>query len=206
MDIMAKVESTLKEIEDKINEVQAAHKDQIDAITQARQGFNSARNCFKDHSECGGAIKKTYDAGKAIKGISSVGKKMETGDLTKTSPEELAKSIKEDGTYKRGQGKDIKKRNEMEEKNNVVVTANIARLFAKGIATRQSIRLEKDDEMYDVEFKKSDMDEILFAQNNITLNSKRRIAHILELRSYMYSAEALKELTQYNREHDEEEQ
>lgn len=199
-DIMAKVESWLKEVEDVKNQAEAFAKKVQDEYIKARQGFNSVDNCFSNPSKCGEAF---IDATIAVKGVRAVGKELQSGDLVNKSPKKLADSIRKDGTYKKGQGDDIKRRNIKEKENNAVVTDNIAILFAKGIVTHQSIRLE-DKDLYEVTFDNNNMDEILYAQSRIAMNSKRRIAHILELRSYMYNAEALKELMQYNRENDEE--
>lgn len=199
MDAMAKVESGLKEYEDRKNAIMAEVKKYTDAYTQARQGFDSMKNCFSNPTTCGKAYR---DSKRALKGIVAIGRELTSGDLVSKSPKNLAESVRQEGTYKKGQGKDIRRRNEMEEKNNAAVTANIARLFAKGMVTRQSIRLEEED-IYEAKFEKNDMDEVLYAQNKMTLNNKRRIAHILELRSYMNASEALKELTQYNRKTDQ---
>lgn len=199
-DIMAEVESWLKEAEDIKNQAEAYLKYGTDTYTKGRQGFDSVSNCFSNPSKCGEAFE---DATTAVEGIRAIGKKLEGSDLINKKPKELADSIRRDGTYRKGQGEDIQRRNTMEKENNATVTDNIAILFAKGMVTHQSIRLE-DKDLYEAEFKNNNMDEILYAQSKIAMNSKRRIAHILELRSYMYSAEALKELTQYNREKDEE--
>lgn len=200
MDIMASVESGLKGYEETKNKILEYEKLVQNELTKVRQGFDSLENCFGNPTKCGGAF---TDITKAVEGVSAIGDKLSEDGLVEQSPEKLADSIRKDGTYKKGQGKDIKKRNEMETKNNATVIDNIARLFAKGMVTHQSILLE-DKDVYEAKFEKGDLDEVIYAQSKISLNSKRRIAHILELRSYLHSAEALKELTQYNREPDEE--
>lgn len=121
------------------------------------------------------------------------------------NPKDLADSIINDGTYKKGQGQDIIRKATNEAVNNAIVTDLLAILFAKGVVTRQSI-LQENPELYNRSFKdESNIEEILYAQNTLMLNSDRRIARILELRTFMFNAQAIKELTQYNREAKEDE-
>ena len=70
-----------------------------------------------------------------------------------------------------------------------------ALLFAKAVATRQSILLE-DGSLYQSNFNNENMDEILNAQNIVDIATQQRLNRILELRSYMNSGVSAAELTE----------
>lgn len=198
-DPMAKVESTLKQIETAKNKVLEVKKTVQDTATKGIQGFENLKNCFGNPLKCGGAIKGLSDS---MSGISSIGGALKSGNLSEKPLDDMAESVITDGTYQKGQGKDIERKNEKNKENNAAVIDNVAKLFAKGMVTHQSIILEGED-VYKADFSNNNLDEIMYAQSKMSLNSKKRIAHILELRSFMHSADAIKELTQYNRESNE---
>ncbi len=200
MDAMGILQSTLKYYQDYQNFKEQAAKKITDTTKTLRQGFQIDANCFANPKDCYTNISQIKHANeKAIEGIRSF---VPDKDLMKEKPQDLVEAIVSGGTFKKGQGKDIDRRAEFAAKNNAVVTDILATLFAKGIVTRQSI-LYENQEQYNREFKENNMDEILFAQNTLTLTSSKRIAQILELRTFMHNAQAIKELTQYNREAEE---
>ncbi len=206
IDIPAILQSALKlksDIENKLVEIQKLKQD---AQKTVRQGFEIGKNCFSDPKSCYKDAKSLkHDAESTIQGIRSVGSELKSSDLMIKNPKDLADSIINDGTYKKGQGQDIIRKATNEAVNNAIVTDLLAILFAKGVVTRQSI-LQENPELYNRSFKdESNIEEILYAQNTLMLNSDRRIARILELRTFMFNAQAIKELTQYNREAKEDE-
>ena len=144
-----------------------------------RQGFELGKNCFSNPIGCySDARSLKHEAEKTLNGIRSVGSELKDNDLMKKDPKTMAKSIIDDGTYKKGQGTDIIRRAASEAINNAIVTDLLAVLFAKGMVTRQSIIVE-DKELYNRTFKNDNIEEILFAQNTLTLSSNRRVARIL---------------------------
>lgn len=200
IDFPAILQSGLKLKSDAENYIEQIQKMEQDVQKKLRQGFALGKNCFSNPLNCyKEANKLKHDAETAINGIRSVSEDLQNKDLMREDPSELATSIVLDGTYKKGQGQDIKERAKMEAINNAIVADLVAILFAKGIVTRQNI-LQEDTELYNREFNQDNIEEILYAQNTLTLNSNKRVARILELRTFMFNAQAVKELTQYNRE------
>ena len=126
---------------------------------------------------------------------------LKKGDLKKKSDKSLAQTVETSYIYQRGQGDDIEKTSKNRRLINAVV-ADDAALFAKGVSARQSILVE-DGSLYQVEFKKNNIDEILNAQNIVAIATQQRLNRILELRAYMASAGATAELTRQTREADE---
>lgn len=204
LDFPAILQSGLKLKADAENYITQIDKLRQDAQKTLRQGFELGKNCFSNPVKCyKDANNLKHNAENALEGIRSVGSELKNNDLMRKDPKKLADSIIKDGTYKKGQGEDIVRRAASEAVNNAIVTDLLAVLFAKGIVTRQNILIE-DKELYNRDFDKDSIEEILFAQNTLTLNSNKRVARILELRTFMFNAQAIKELTQYNREVGEE--
>ena len=127
---------------------------------------------------------------------------LKKGDLKKKSDKSLAQTVETSYIYQRGQGDDIEKTSKNRRLINAVVADDAALLFAKGVSARQSILVE-DGSLYQVEFKKNNIDEILNAQNIVAIATQQRLNRILELRAYMASAGATAELTRQTREADE---
>lgn len=127
---------------------------------------------------------------------------LKKGDLKKKSDKSLAQTVEISYIYQRGQGDDIEKTSKNRRLINAVVADDAALLFAKGVSARQSILVE-DGSLYQVEFKKNNIDEILNAQNIVAIATQQRLNRILELRAYMASAGATAELTRQTREADE---
>jgi DNA-binding CsgD family transcriptional regulator len=127
---------------------------------------------------------------------------LKKGDLKKKSDKSLAQTVETSYIYQRGQGDDIEKSSKNRRLINAVVADDAALLFAKGVSARQSILVE-DGSLYQVEFKKNNIDEILNAQNIVAIATQQRLNRILELRAYMASAGATAELTRQTREADE---
>ncbi len=205
LDPMATLQSGLKLKQTIENQIQEAVKIIQDAEKTVRQGFAMATNCFANPLKCYDEVSNfAKDTKTKIDGIRTVGGELQSGDLMKKDAEKLAESIKEDGTYKKGTGDDISRRDQLKQENNAIVIDNIAILFAKGMVTKQNL-MQEDTELYNRDFENDNMDELIFAQGTLLRNSDARIARILELRSYMFQAQAVKELMQYNRENEEEE-
>lgn len=122
--------------------------------------------------------------------------------MKKKSDKSLAQTVETSYIYQRGQGDDIEKTSKNRRLINAVVADDAALLFAKGVSARQSILVE-DGSLYQVEFKKNNIDEILNAQNIVAIATQQRLNRILELRAYMASAGATAELTRQTREADE---
>lgn len=87
---------------------------------------------------------------------------LKKGDLKKKSDKSLAQTVETSYIYQRGQGDDIEKTSKNRRLINAVVADDAALLFAKGVSARQSILVE-DGSLYQVEFKKNNIDEILNA-------------------------------------------
>ncbi|MCM1323707.1 MAG: hypothetical protein NC218_06060 [Acetobacter sp.] len=188
------------DVENKLKEVAKLKQD---TETMLREGYAVGSKCFTNplncYSDAVGFVEKTNGY---IDGIRTTSKDLKNTDLMKKAPNEIAAVIREEGTYQKGLGEDIKRREQLEAENNAAVTDLLAILFAKGMVTRHNI-LQEDTELYNRNFKDDNREEILFAHNTLLLQSNKRIARILELRSLMFNAQAFKELTQYNREIDE---
>lgn len=172
----------------------------MENINKAQGYVSKALSCYSNPKKCisdaaSAAIKSKIK--KAQDGVRTPGSK--NGDLTQNSPASEAELIRQNATYKKGEGKDIERRLKFDKKSNARVADNIATLFAKGIVTRQSI-MQEDANLYKAEYQNNNLEEVVFKQGVVALISQRRIARILELRSFMFYAPALKEMEQYNRE------
>ena len=75
----------------------------------------------------------------------------------------------------------------------VRVADDVAALFAKGMVVRELIRQENAEELYSTDID-SNQGAILAIQNAVVLKSQERLTRILELRSYMVSAQSSAEL------------
>ncbi|MBO5038654.1 MAG: hypothetical protein J6C85_04280 [Alphaproteobacteria bacterium] len=210
IDILAQIQTGMelyKEAENKVHEVE---KLKSDIEKRAKQGFSAASNCFKNPTKCDPNSFKALGIDAPgfvtdkIKEISVMpGSTLGKGDLSKKAGKDMMTDVEKSYIYKRGQGKDLEKLRQNRRDNNAVVTDELATMFAKGITTRNSIQAE-DGKLYQTEFKKDNIDEILKAQNVVGIVTDSRLARILELRAYMVGAEATAELTRQNREANEE--
>ena len=196
-DIMAAVQSTLELYKDVENKVQQYTKKLRDIEKRARQGFDLASSCYKNPKQCDPKALEAFakDSESYVKSMKEIrvmpgAEELKKGDLKKKSDKSLAQTVETSYIYQRGQGDDIEK------------TDDAALLFAKGVSARQSILVE-DGSLYQVEFKKNNIDEILNAQNIVAIATQQRLNRILELRTYMASAGATAELTRQTREADE---
>ena len=94
---------------------------------------------------------------------------------------------------KKGEKNSLSKTAEQRKKLNAVVADDIAALFAKGMVVRELIRQENAEELYSTDID-SNQGAILAIQNAVVLKSQERLTRILELRSYMVSAQSSAEL------------
>lgn len=196
IDPMAVIQSFLevyKEAETKVQEIQKKVRD-----LQARdlQGFSVATSCMSNPKKCD--VKALAQLGKdaagyikKYKGVKTVSEATElaTGDLRKKNSEGLENVVKNTYIYKKAQGDDLKKLHKNRSEVNGVALDDVALLFAKGATTRNSIQAE-DGSLYQTEFTKNNMDEILKAQIVVSLSTQSRLARILEIRAYMLSPSA----------------
>lgn len=208
-DIMAKVQSALELYKDVENKVQQYTKKLRDIEKRARQGFDLASSCYKNPKQCDPKALEAFakDSESYVKSMKEIrvmpgAEELKKGDLKKKSDKSLAQTVETSYIYQRGQGDDIEKTSENRRLINAVVADDAALLFAKGVSARQSILVE-DGSLYQVEFKKNNIDEILNAQNIVAIATQQRLNRILELRAYMASAGATAELTRQTREADE---
>lgn len=208
-DIMAKVQSALELYKDVENKVQQYTKKLRDIEKRARQGFDLASSCYKNPKQCDPKALEAFakDSESYVKNMKEIrvmpgAEELKKGDLKKKSDKSLAQTVETSYIYQRGQGDDIEKTSKNRRLINAVVADDAALLFAKGVSARQSILVE-DGSLYQVEFKKNNIDEILNAQNIVAIATQQRLNRILELRAYMASAGATAELTRQTREADE---
>ena len=200
-DIMAKVQSALELYKDVENKVQQYTKKLRDIEKRARQGFDLASSCYKNPKQCDPKALEAFAKDSEIR-VMPGAEELKKGDLKKKSDKSLAQTVETSYIYQRGQGDDIEKTSKNRRLINAVVADDAALLFAKGVSARQSILVE-DGSLYQVEFKKNNIDEILNAQNIVAIATQQRLNRILELRAYMASAGATAELTRQTREADE---
>ena len=200
IDIMATIQSGMelyKEIETK---VQAIQKKISDIQKRVAQGFAVASNCFKNPTSCdiktlttiagefSGGIKNAINKVKAVEGSG-----LDKGQLAEANPDSLEASVLKAYKYAKGQKDALAKLAEKKKQVNSVVADDIATLFAKGMVVRQIIRQEDAEELYSTDIE-SNQSDILAIQNAVVLNSQERLTRILELRSYMVSAQSSAEL------------
>lgn len=209
-DIMAKVQSVLQLYKEVENKVQEATKKLRDIEKRARQGFALATSCFKNPTKCDAKALAAFalDSESWVKDsmtelrVMAKASALKKGDLKKKADEGLAQSVVNGYIYKLGQGDDISNTEFNRSQLNAVIADDAALLFAKAVAVRQTI-LAEDGSLYQSEFKNENIDELLKAQNVVTIATQYRLDRILELRSYMVGAPATAEITQQVQEADE---
>ncbi len=202
-DIMAKVQSVLELYKDVENKVQEYQKKLRDIEKRARQGFDLAKSCYKNPKSCDTKALETWAKDSKMFYIQTMdeirvmpgAEELSTGNLKKKTDASLVEVVKDVYIYKRGQGDDFERINENRRHINAIVSDDTALLFAKAVATRQSILLE-DGSLYQSNFNNENMDEILNAQNIVDIATQQRLNRILELRSYMNSGVSAAELTE----------
>ena len=197
-DVVAKVQSVLKMKDDVENKIQGIKGLGQMGDIKSLQGFvKEGARCFAAPANCAGGLGGALKIDNLLSGVSTPGS--QSGDLSQKDVEDESKNILEKSTFQKGAGKDVQRRNEYKKESNIRVGDNIAKLFAKGVATRQSI-IQEDSSIYKAEFPNNSLEEVALKQNTVSLNVQQRVARILELRSFMFYAPALKEMEQYNRE------
>lgn len=202
LDIMAKVQSVLEQAEDYKNKIQEYAKKLRELEKRARQGFELAKSCYKNPKSCDTKALETW--GKDAKQfyvetmdeirVMPGAEELSDGDLNEKLDVSLIKTIQNTYIYHRGQGKDLENLNENRRQLNAILSDDTALLFAKAVATRQSILME-DGSLYQQNFKNNNIDEILSAQNVVDIATQQRLNRILELRAYMVSGAAAAEMS-----------
>ena len=202
LDIMAKVQSALEQAEDYKNKIQEYAKKLRELEKRARQGFELAKSCYKNPKSCDTKALETW--GKDAKQfyvetmdeirVMPGAEELSDGDLNEKLDVSLIKTIQNTYIYHRGQGKDLENLNENRRQLNAILSDDTALLFAKAVATRQSILME-DGSLYQQNFKNNNIDEILSAQNVVDIATQQRLNRILELRAYMVSGAAAAEMS-----------
>lgn len=202
LDIMAKVQSVLEQAEDYKNKIQEYAKKLRELEKRARQGFELAKSCYKNPKSCDTKALETW--GKDAKQfyvetmdeirVMPGAEELSDGDLNEKLDVSLIKTIQNTYIYHRGQGKDLENLNENRRQLNAILSDDTALLFAKAVATRQSILME-DGSLYQQNFKNNNIDEILSAQNVVDIATQQRLNRILELRAYMISGAAAAEMS-----------
>ena len=201
-DIMAKIESVLEQAEDYKNKIQEYAKKAREIEKRARQGFELAKSCYKNPKSCDTKALETW--GKDAKQfyvetmdeirVMPGDEELSDGDLNEKLDVSLIKTIQDTYIYHRGRGKDLENLNENRRQLNAILSDDTALLFAKAVATRQSILME-DGSLYQQNFKNNNIDEILSAQNVVDIATQQRLNRILELRAYMVSGAAAAEMS-----------
>ena len=205
-EFIAEVESFLQsvnEIENKVNEVQKKIRD---VEMRVRQGYELATSCFRDPGQCVtsqlngfltgdwlGEVKKHKDMIFTMKNSIMNTKK----DVVNIKQKALLEDIEKKYTYDRGKGKDLEKLSKNRKAVNKIIVQEISLLFTKGASLHNAIQKE-DDQQYNCDFSNNNMDELLHAQDEITVMTAARLAHILEMRSNIISAPATAEMTVQN--------
>ena len=202
LDIMAKVQSVLEQAEDYKNKIQEYAKKLRELEKRARQGFELAKSCYKNPKSCDTKALETW--GKDAKQfyvetmdeirVMPGAEELSDGDLNEKLDVSLIKTIQDTYIYHRGRGKDLENLNENRRQLNAILSDDTALLFAKAVATRQSILME-DGSLYQQNFKNNNIDEILSAQNVVDIATQQRLNRILELRAYMVSGAAAAEMS-----------
>lgn len=178
---MQKYTEYSKTIQDKI-------KAGLDAARRAKRGFDMAKSCFSDPLKCDIiGLDNIVDnllslAGSQKKGIATLpGSKL--GDEN-VGVEDLSENLKA-YSYKIGADDSLRVREEHDQKANAVIANDVSLLFAKAMVVHQKILNEEGSSKYPYENLGDDISNIVAAQNNVLLDSQRRIANIVELKSYM---------------------
>lgn len=198
-DFIAAIQSQVESVEKFYTKIMEGYKKAIEKYTRLQRGFDTAMKCVKNPRSCAGQL---AGIGNSISNITTVFKKEGSNPFSETSVQDLDSQARKE-IFVSGED-DISKISERDKKYNNVVIAEISTLWAKGVSTRQSIMKEEDNKIYK-KFESSSsgentsMEDILFAQNSLTLESAKRVNRILELRSYMISAPAILEMTIQNK-------
>lgn len=202
-DIMAQLQSALEQYKDMENKLEEMQKKLRDIEKKARQGFDAAKGCVTNPVNCNIDGLLTFAETAAVLNktvgfyVMDGATALKSGDLSKVSEEALSDSVVEGYIFKRGQNKDLQKADKNSAGLNAVIAQDVATLFAKSISLRMSI-IKEDGELYQKEFKNENKEEILNAQNIVSIASQRRLNHILMLKAYMISGPATAQLQQQN--------
>lgn len=198
-DIMATIQSGMELYKEVETKVQAIQKKISDIKKRVTQGFTAAANCFKNPLKCdiktivsvAGDAKGAVNAINKVKALENSG--LDDGEISGKDSNDLEESVLEAYQFKKGEKNSLSKTAEQRKKLNAVVADDIAALFAKGMVVRELIRQEDAEELYSTDIE-SNQGAILAVQNAVVLKSQERLTRILELRSYMVSAQSSAEL------------
>ncbi len=197
MDLMGKVQSVLEKVERVKKQVEQEVKKAIDIKKRVVQGYETAKGCVTNPVACAMNVGLKYGAGyitgeiTGFPTLSGVSRDVLNVDMTKL--EEDIRSTE----YKRGGADAIDAVYKNRQKNSAVARANIAILFAKAAATKQSMYQEGND-IYPREFD-DNLESILKARGQIEMMSNYRLSRILEMRAYMNSGAGVSGLTLHTR-------
>lgn len=209
IDIMAMVQSALelkKEIETKVQNIQRKISE---AKKRLVQGYQMGASCFSNPLSCNlGELASLADITKLdpkgvrileIQGVRTVAgaEELASGDIVSKKSETLDKTVVKSYTYVKGQAESFGKLTDNRQQLNSVIADEVAILFAKGAAVRQSIRNEDAEDMYPTEVSDKQSD-LIAPHAAVALKSQERLTRILELRAYMAGAEATSEMGQFS--------
>lgn len=198
-DVMATIQSGMELYKEVETKVQAIQKKISDIKKRITQGFAAATNCFKNPLKCdiktlagmAGDIVGAVNAINKIKAIEGSG--LDEGEISKADPDSLERDVLDVYQFKKGLKDSLEWTDKQRKKLNAVVADDVAALFAKGMVVRELIRQENAEELYSTDID-SNQGAILAIQNAVVLKSQERLTRILELRSYMVSAQSSAEL------------
>lgn len=207
-DVMALIQTNLEKFQNVMKQAQEVKEKAEEIKAKVQQGFDAAKSAMAcaskpSASECSKVAQNLTSAYKGVKQIKetrAMGEELSSDDLFRKDINKLEDSVR-DTIYQKGLGDDFKRLRANRKANNAVVADDLALLFAKGVVTRQMI-IQEDGKMYQQEFANGNLDEILNAQKNVRILSDLRLAQILEMRTFMISAQATSELTMQNHEED----
>lgn len=202
VDVVATVQTVLEKVTEVKTKVENIQKKVTDSIKRVAEGFTAAANCFRNPLDCGlkfvdGFAKNMIEGVRTVPGTEVLA----NGDIVVQASEELEKAVIEGYSYVRGAeaGQDLSRDAEKSDQLHGVMADEMAILFAKGMATRQTIRNEDGDEIYKkMNAKEEDQAAVIAAQNNLMLISQERLSRILELKAYLQGAQSTSEMSRYS--------
>ena len=183
-DFVALLQTVMKHVDEVKKQVEEVKNSIEDAKEKLKQGF-LGEICNYLPELCG-------SGGSQITPITGVvaleGSGLDEGDIAAEDPTDLAKKISDTYIYKKGQDKSLDTQKSLAENINATIVKDISVLFAKAMATHQSIIDEDSQELYPYENATQSSETILSSQNKVVLNSQKRLSRILEIRAYMITA------------------
>ena len=188
IDGLAFLQTGMQKYTEYVKTIQDQIKAGLDAVRRVKRGFDMAKSCFSNPLKCNIPGMDTIigdlldDVSSKKKGIATIpGSKLgeENVDI-----EELPENLKK-YSYKVGADDSLKARDAHDKATNSVIANDVALLFAKAMVVHQKILNEDGPTKYPYDNLGDDISNILAAQNNVLLDSQRRLANILELKGYM---------------------